>query len=422
MGASTRPRDASAPAPELSLPRLLAAQARTNGAKPFLVTLPGPDGRGSELTFSQVQEQVDRLAGLLRQLRLPAAAPVALMLPNDGRAVIALTAVMEAGLSAVLVPMAAPQPMLAQALEQAKAAALITVSRWAGLETAEMARTLAAGLYGLRFVAAFGANAPDGVIPIDNLAATWAQDARLSGTEQASTLVWTVDFGPAGKGPVRVVSRKTNDLVAASLPVVAITGMRAGERILSTMAPDDLAGVVSGLVPSLMTGIPLVMLPLFDSTTLLAEIGRASGVHLVVPAAIEQAIDDAGLLQDGNLASVMLTHRAPWQRRQSPPRAAGVLMVDLIALGEDCLCAREREVTSRGIPLDGAVTPLNGGISLLLLAIGSPGTRGASAGRLSVTGRAGTVRDPGQATAGGWRMLDWTAQCEDGAIVAIRPL
>lgn len=413
MGASSRPREAARPAAELSLPRLLAAQAHANGSRPFLLTLSGPDAPASVLTFAQAWDQAQRLAGLLRQLRLPPDAPVALVLPNDARACIALTAVMEAGLSALFLPITAPEETMVAALEQASAAALVTVTHCADLAPAERARNLAARLFGLRFVAAFGPDAPDGVIPIDNLAALWASDTQ-SAPAGGAAMIRTLDAGAGGRGPVRIPGRQAGDLVAAALPVVAATGMQADERILSTMAPDDLAGLAGALVPALMTGMPLVMLPIFDSATMLAEIGRAPGVHLLVPAALEAAVEAAGLFQDGNLASVMVVQRAPWNRARSPLRAAGVPIVDLIALGEDCLCVRERETTARGLPLDAPVVPVRAGLSLLSLAAGPDGT----SGRLSVSGRAGTVRDD----ASGWRALPWRADIADGTITAIHPL
>jgi hypothetical protein len=421
MGASSRLQEIPAnAAPELTLPRLLGAQARANGAKPFLMALEGPDAPARSLTFAQVQDQVERLAGLLRQLKLPAEATIALQLPNDERGCIALTAVMDAGLSALVLPLALPEATLVAALEQARATALITLSDWAGMKPAESARAVAARLFGLRFVAAFGANVPDGVIPIDNLAAIWARDAKAGG--DASTIVRTLDRGPRGEGPLRLVSRRTGDLVAAALPVVAATSMQSGERILSTMASDDLAGLAAALVPALMTGMPLVMLPLFDSATLLAEIERAPGVHLLVPAAIEAAVDAAGLFHDGNLCSVMVAHRAPWDRSQSPMRAAGVPIIDLISLGEECLAVREREATTRGLPLDAPVTGLRAGLSLLAFRAESAASRSEIPGRLSVMGRASGIRDPGAGGVNQWRPLPWRAECEDGDIVTIRPL
>jgi mycobactin salicyl-AMP ligase len=285
-------------------------------------------------SYANAQHVVDRLATFLAGLELPAGAPVAISLPNGSEACVALLAVERAGYVPCLLPSAWPEEMLGWAIEAAHVVAVICQGRIADERPAEAFCRLAARYYGLRFICAFGPQAPDGVVDLDRAII----DTKAgSFSNEAGGHAGVVTFEKRDGVP-RPVFRPFSSLVAAAAHFLVTEKVGPNERILSLIAPDDHRGLVTGLAASLVAGASLECQGLFESAALDAALASDVPTHLVAPAFMEPALDEADL--PDSVVSVVLVHEAPLRFKSRGELKRSV--TDVLAFGELACLARTR--------------------------------------------------------------------------------
>lgn len=285
-------------------------------------------------TYANTQHIVERLATALAALELPRGAPVGICLPNGSEACVTLLAVERAGYIPCLLPAGWSEEILGQALEAANVAAVICQSRLAEERPAELFCRLAARYFGIRFICAFGPQVPDGVIDLDR-----------------AILDTTADLPPMEQGPfpglVTFQRRNTNVLplfrpyascLTAAVTFLVAQKIEAGHRILSLLPPDDLRGLSTGLVASLVTGATLESHGLVDGASLEAASRTETPTHLVAPGWMEPILAAANL--PPTFESVVVVHEAPVRFK-----ARGDLrqpVTDVLGFGEVALVSRPR--------------------------------------------------------------------------------
>jgi hypothetical protein len=95
------------------------------------------------------------------------------------------------------------------------------------------------------------------------------------------------------------------------------------------------AGLVTGLVPALIGGAALHVLPVFSGQGLKALLQRAGRCQLVVPAMLERPLAGERLMGSATLSSTILLHRAPARIEASAaPAGAHSPVLDALAIGE----------------------------------------------------------------------------------------
>jgi mycobactin salicyl-AMP ligase len=285
-------------------------------------------------TYANALRIIERLAAYLARLELPPGAPIGVCLPNGSEACVTILAVERAGYTPCLFSAAWSEERLGEALEAANVVAVICQTRLAEERPAETFCRLAARYYGIRFVCAYGPLVPDGVIDLD----------RAILDTDAGTL--HPDVGdPAGvvtfqirDGKLRPIFRPYESALAAGLSVLVPLEIRAGDRILSLLPPDDHRGLTTGLIASLVAGATLEGHGLVDSTSLSAALRGDLRTHLVAPGWAEKALAAADLPE--SVASVVLVHEAPVRFK-----ARGDLrrpVTDVLSFGEMALLPRAR--------------------------------------------------------------------------------
>src|SRR3954464_6071850 len=125
------------------------------------------DGRPRRLTYRQADQAISALAARLRGFGLPTDSVVAIQLPNTVESVIALLAVARAGLIAAPMPLLWRHADAAAALSRVAARALIGCQRIGDAIHGDVAMHIAMETFTIRFLCGFGANLPDGVVPVD---------------------------------------------------------------------------------------------------------------------------------------------------------------------------------------------------------------------------------------------------------------
>lgn len=285
------------------------------------------------LTYAAAAEIVTRLAHGLRGWRLPPGSRIGLCLPGNAESALALLAVEASGHVACALPVAWDEDLLAAAVQGAGIAAVITQSRLGSVMLAERFCAVAARNFGLRYLAAFGPDVPDGVINLDPLLLA---GCALPEAQTAAETGGLVTF--AGLDPGRPFHRSFDGLIAAA--AVHLLAVRAGpdERILSLLGPHDLRGLATGLAAALIAGASLETLPLFDGAGFATALARPVPTHLVAPAFLESNLHGRAI--PASLRSLSVVHRAParlfpkqdWRQGTNEVAVVDTLVLDEVAL------------------------------------------------------------------------------------------
>jgi mycobactin salicyl-AMP ligase len=343
---------------DLDIPPLLDAAARTFPGRLAVEGLDRLDGARAErdvaLDLQALREKSRRLAHLLTRLRLAPGTPIAVLLPNGPEAMISLHGILMAGYSPLLLSITATEDDIRIALERNAVPAIITVSHVGTLRPAETMCHVAARYFGLRFLMAFGDAPPDGVLSLDHLPEV--PGAVLERPLDAAHIL-TYD---SQKG--ECVVRTGEDLIASALSIAATASIKPGQRIISLIAADDLMGVVTGPILSLVAG--------FNSSHLIDALDDKQRVHIIAPAWLEEPLVASGLMALPWVVSVMFVHNLPWKweaRRDYDPSAVyNTKLIDLMNIAEEAVFVAPRiEVVHSGWPIDQVVPKLSTGVMLV---------------------------------------------------------
>lgn len=253
-----------------------------------------------------LMREVVRLSAFLQVLRLPPLSPIAVLMPNMPEASAVVLAALHAGHRPLPLPCTLRGGELVAALETAGCVAGITVTAVADIHPAEALREAAAACFGMRFVAAYGSVVPDGVIGLDLLPSVRG-DALLAASRHDGLGVLL----RAATGATRAID--CDALVAAAMAILASARMAGGEKLVTLLPPDDLAGVATGIAAPLLGGMAVTTLDLFDSQALSEALSGEEPCHLVAPAWLEPALAKSDLLRNPSLRSVLYVGRPPWR-------------------------------------------------------------------------------------------------------------
>jgi mycobactin salicyl-AMP ligase len=323
-------------APHMGLASLLAAAAERHPDRPALLDpadKPAWSGRPAlTWTFATAREAVGRFAAALRRLDLPPGSPVGLMLAGSSEAALALVATEAAGLLPCLLPIAWDEAQLAAAAEATGLRAVLTQGQIGAARPAETLCRVAAGYFGLRFVAAFGPGLPDGVIGLDQAFLDHRPDALPE--VRACGLVTFADGDPR-----RPVHRGGDALTAAAALHLVAARFAPGERVVSLLPQSDLRGLVTGFAAALLAGAAFESHPLPGGRALAAAVEHPGDLHLVVPDWMEGRL--AAVPLPAHLRSLTIARRAPAELPSAA--AAQGRILDAVAFGETALVSARRE-------------------------------------------------------------------------------
>lgn len=309
------------------------------------------DGEGSaslagrpprEVTGQDLDSHVDLLCRKLIVLGLAPGDRVIVIMPNLVEAMVTLLAVCRAGGVVVTLPVFADLETVTAAALLTDATGLVTMAGFAGLRPAEMARSVAAAAMSMRFVACHGRSAPEGVVALDMLSAEDVADVELplapEGTDDA---LITLDVWH--KSP-RALCRSHEQLIAEAASAAALSRLTDQSRLITTLAPSSLAGVIYSLALPLLTGATTDLNPLFDTCGFARQLGDGAGMTVILPAAAEEAYRTYCAERPVKAEGLILVHRSEGKARLVLDTAdsARDATVDVVALGEIALNAQLR--------------------------------------------------------------------------------
>jgi len=355
---------------------------RAAAARPDVLALIDPpdrpsftDGAPRRLTYAQADRAISALAARLRGFGLPTDSVVAIQLPNTVESVIALLAVMRAGLIAAPLPLLWRHADAAAALSRIAARALIGCQRIGETVHGDLAMHIAMETFTIRFVCGFGENLPDGVVPIDDIFDSASAPPAIERFGEAADHVALVTFDIAAEGIVPV-ARSHAELIAGGLAAHLETRIEPDAVMLGVLALASFAGLASTIVPWLLTGGTLVLHHPFAPAMFAAQCADERCSVAVLPGAMAMRLADAGLT--GSLHALLAVWRAPERLAASGEWSGTAALVDVPVFGEIGLIPSRRNADGRpaGIATGRLVLPRGApqGMHVLTVARTAAGT------------------------------------------------
>ena len=302
------------------------------------------DGAPRRLTFAQADHAISAFAARLCTLGLKADAVIGLQLPNTVESVVALLGTLRAGMIAAPMPLLWRGHEMREALARVGASAIVTADRIGNVPHAEIAMQVAADLFPIRQVCAFGAGSCDGIVPLDDVFAAHAVDALSMVRDCAADHIAVVTFesGTAGLMPR---ARNHAQLIAGGRAIAAESGIAPGSDILTAVPFTSFAACSAALVPWLIAGGTLHLHHAFDASAFAAQCGALDGGTVVVPGPALDALAHS----IGPLPSVIALWRAPEQMTSGEELQSGV--IDVACFGEVGCISTQRSADGSMLPL-----------------------------------------------------------------------
>ena len=313
------------------------------------------DGAPRRLTYAEADRMVAAIAGRLRRMGLSTDAVVGIQLPNIAENLLAMLAVMRAGMIAAPLPLLWRRADAIAALARVGAKALISCGQVGGFNHCQFAMRVAAEVFSIRYVCGFGQNLPDGVVPFDDLFVAEKLDPipPLERERQmnAAAHVAAVTFEVGADGLVPV-ARNHPELLAGGLGVLLESRMARESTLLSTLTPSSFAGLSMTLLPWLLSGGTLVFHHPFDQEVLAAQLRDERPALLVVPGPVAFRLAESGALPSKAPSAVVAAWRSPERLAMSPVwREADTTFTDVAIFGEAGIIPARRGTGGRASPV-----------------------------------------------------------------------
>jgi hypothetical protein len=239
------------------------------------------------------------------------------------------------------------------ALGRIGAQALIVSARIGPVDHHELAMTIAAEVFHLRQVCAFGRDL-DGIVGLDDLyggkapAPLPALERPINPAAHVAVITWDTCAG--GAVPV---ARSHFELLAAGAAIALESRIEQDAVLLTSLALSSLAGLALAVPPWLLTGGTLALHHPFDDEVFIRQC-RTERCNMVVapaPLALQLSDTDAFKGRDG-IKTAVAAWRTPERMAASAPwRDPAVGLVDVAVFGETAVIAARRGADGRAAPL-----------------------------------------------------------------------
>lgn len=317
------------------------------------------DGAPRRLTYAEADRAITAFAATLRGLGLSAGTVVGLHLPNTVESVVAFLGTLRAGMVAAPLPLLWRRQDMVEALGRAGAKAIVTMGRIGACAHAELAMEVAAELFPIRQICAFGGSLPDGVVPLDGIFTHAAGEPPHRSGDATAAVAITFDSGESGSVPV---SHDAARLLAAGASLALAGEFTAAMPILSTIPPASFGGLAVTLVPWLIAGGALHLHHGFDSEAFAAQAAALEGGAVIVPGAAMPALGNAV----GPSNRLVALWRAPLRAAAERPATN---TVDAVAPDETAFTVAARD--GDGLPDPGVIAAAEKACAPGVIAVGA---------------------------------------------------
>ncbi|PIC82998.1 class I adenylate-forming enzyme family protein [Sporosarcina sp. P1] len=266
------------------------------------------DGAPRQLTFAELEDEVNRLAAVLIENNIQKDDVVAVQLPNSVEIVAAFLAIMRVGAVVSPLPVQYREYELEQLLNRLEAKAFITMSRIRGRENAKIIASMKPNVPSLETVLAWGENVPDEAVQLDlenisysRIALNEQLEARKPTANDIFTICWTSGTEGAPKG----VPRSQNEWYCSAYASIDLTELNESDVIMNPFPMVNMAGIAGLFVPWLLTGCRLVQHHPFDLQVFLEQIETERVTYsMAAPAILTMLLKDEELLAGTDVSSL----------------------------------------------------------------------------------------------------------------------
>ncbi len=305
------------------------------------------DGQPRHLSYAEADRIVGAIAAHLNRLGLQPDTVVGIALPNTVEVVLTILGALRAGMIAAPLPLLWRRADSSRALGRIGAKVIVTASHVGGFDHCELAMQVAAELFTIRHVCAFGGGLPDGVIPLDGLLLEPAEPAAaFERTSDPALHVALVTWDVTPDGPV-AVARSHAELIAGGVEVLREGSIEPEAVILGCCAASSFAGLAHTMMPWLLSGGTLCLHHAFDAAAFATQGREQRCDTVVVPGPLVPRMAAAGLLDHPELRTVLALWRAPERLATAAAwQQPGVGLIDMLVFGEAAIVGMRRGASS----------------------------------------------------------------------------
>lgn len=345
------PDPTGAPSQQAESLTLNALFSRNVARAPYQAALvPGPDNNA--LTFAQCDAIVDAIAARFALLSLPHGSVVGLHMPNSFKAYLSVLGILRAGLVPALLPWLWRRSEIVSALSLCNAKALLVGDYRAAHIEPEMALSIAADLFTIRYVGWGDHSPPDGMVPFGDTFEPGAPDVGDEGALPAVPAQALITFESGMEG-LRAITRDHAQMIAGGLAVDLESRIPQGASILTTLMPGSFTALSTSLMMWLTSGGALHLRNPSEMADDIAVWGAIEADTLVMPAPYALKLHAAGAFgADSKIKRIVALWRSPEQVAGSAafnhPR---IHFIDLYAFGEAGHVAATRGLAGTPAPI-----------------------------------------------------------------------
>lgn len=222
------------------------------------------DDSGRQLTYADADRVIWAIAARLRALGLATDTVIGVQMANTVESALTLLGILRAGMIAALLPLLWRETEIVAALSGVRAKALVTTGRVGSTDHAALAVRVAAGLFSIRHVCAFGHNLPDGIVALDDVFDGRIDTSLLApraGNPASHAAVITFEPTPRGIQPV---VRNHTQLIAGGNAVTSAAELNSTSTLLSAMPLSSFVALATIVIPWLFSGARLLLHQPFD--------------------------------------------------------------------------------------------------------------------------------------------------------------
>jgi AMP-binding enzyme len=330
------------------------------GLRPDAIALTDPpnreaftDGAPMRLTYAEADRAVSAIAARLRELGLATDTVVAVQLPNVVEFVLTLLGIWRAGMIAAPLPLLWRRAEMSRTLSRIGAKAFVTMTRVDNVDHCDLAMQVAADVFPIRYVCAFGSNVPDGIVPFDDLLSVENPESAPSldrGKNLAAHVaVVTWDTTPEGLIPV---ARSHAELIAGGVTTVVEARLGPDTHLLACCTMSSFAGLSLSITPWLIAGGRLSLHHPFEAEVFASQCEQDHCDTIALPGPLIPLIAEAGLLRTPTLKNVVALWRAPERLGKAEPwNNPDIELIDMMAFGELALLGVPRNADGRTRPI-----------------------------------------------------------------------
>lgn len=294
----------SGPFDEFDLESLLAGAARMRPDHQAIIEV-----GGDIISFADMQRQCIALSATLRDTGLKTGARVLILAQPRNVCLIALLAGLHAGLDVIMAPAYATQEELSHLCQSLQPQAVLTCAKFEDEDLVALAFKSAIATRSISLIACLDQHVSGAAYFAPHILLSPAPEARPPLAIKPHIITITPDMS-AHRHAQKL-------LIAAGLNYISRAHIGMQHKIFNLLSPTSLAGLMGGVVASLLSGASLILQPYFNSALFQTALTDHRPVHVLAPMIMHPMLQAAGLINRAHLYSLSLHHRGSYEVNES---------------------------------------------------------------------------------------------------------